>query len=145
MMRSRLGLRRVLLPGVLALATVACYDTLSPDIAALCAPAVRVHGVTYTPGEGVVPDGFSASTAYATVATQKACEDTFVQRPGTVPASGPVSGGSGSAGTFGLAEGESNALPAGTPLYPIDGFHPTERLAVRINGDWGVWTAYTGI
>lgn len=145
MKRSRLRPGRLLLPGVLALATAACYDTLAPDIAAVCAPAVRVHGVTYTPGEGVVPEGFTPSAAYATVAARKACEDTFVQHPGTIPSSGPDTEGNGSAGTFGLSEGESNALPAGTPLYPIDGFQTTERLAVRTGGDWAVWTAYTGM
>lgn len=121
--RTRIGV----LTGLVAVAALGCYEPSAPAVDASCVATVRVNDLLYTlyAGPEDLPAGYAPGTPYATVTALRECYDVIVYTSNQQVES------------FGLEEGESNFLPAGTHLYAIDGFDPADRLAARHqDGQW---------
>ena len=89
----------------------ACSDSAT-GLEGMCLAAVNVDGVIFVESAADPPDPTSASSApYLTVTRNTGCLD---QGEPSDP----------------LMHAESNFLEPGTTLHTIDGFDPTERLAV---------------
>lgn len=107
----------------LMMAVAACGDD-STGVSGDCVVVywVLAEGQLYEWDDAVVtPTGAFPAEPYATVlGIGDACQDLIVDG---VPANP------------GLQEGESTFLPAGTELYPVDGFEPTARLVTVHDGE----------
>lgn len=106
---------------------VACDSLTGPHESASCIAVVFLEDRYYVSmGTAGGAAGFTPGALYATVSRYRECQDNFaVDENGNVD-NPPVP----------LGDGESNFLPAGTPLHRVGGYPPTERLAADTEYGW---------
>lgn len=113
----------------LVFAITGCSTPAEPEHPAMCAAVVQVQGILYTAAspQAAPPTGLDQSEPFATVTLHDpTCDDAL---------------STNESAEFSMQDGESNFLPVGTPLYAIDGYPATDRLATETQDGWVLLTA----
>lgn len=106
---------------VLVAIGLACADPLTLGVDASCIAVLRFDGAWYGPALVEYQNSFEPTTPVGEVQRNLGCNDQPSE--GDPPAPD-------------FTDGDSNFLPAGTVLYAVEGFAPSERLAVRPDTVW---------